>query len=226
MQKPDKYLRKHPLDIVVPASKELQKVLLFDPDPLWPDWKRTYCICEKFSNSNMLGCEGCNEWYHGGCLVIKGKAFKAAIADNNWRCGYCLSDTDEDGKRSWIMAMSEAQHLKRKVEFKRADDDTPRARGVAMNAAESEPVPVPPWDDIDAMVGEAAKKIRAEEKKRKGKAKRAIARGGHHVVDARGNGGVELRPVNGALIDEMAENGDLSDGDDEPDEASEISDDE
>jgi hypothetical protein len=226
MQKPDKYLRKHPLDIVIPASAILQNVLLFHPEPLWPDWKRMYCLCERKANTNMLGCEGCHEWYPGGCVALKGKALNDAIGDINWRCGYCVSDLDDDGKRSWTMAMSEAQHLKRKVEFKRADVDTPRAQGVAMNDPERVPIPVPSWDKINAMVEEAAKKLRAEEKKRKGKAERAIERGGHHVVDARGNGGVERRSVNGALIDELAENGDLSDGDNEADEASEISDDE
>jgi hypothetical protein len=40
MQKPDKLLRKYPLEKVIPAAATMRKVLLVNSDPIWPNVER------------------------------------------------------------------------------------------------------------------------------------------------------------------------------------------
>lgn len=227
MPKPDKLLRKYPLEKVIPAGKELRQVLLFNSDPIWPNIEHRFCLCHGAQNSHMLGCEGCNEWYHGGCLALKGEAFKAAASDNDWRCGFCLADVDEDGEvQHWVGEVSASLKKNNKAQLTRNIGDTPRAKGIELDDPWEEAQIIPSWEEVVQEVREGAKKIRLEEKARKGKAVRALKRGGHHIVDERANGGVKKRVVDGALIDEMAEAGMLSDGDGDNAGISEPSDDE
>lgn len=50
-----------------------------------------YCICRKPDiNCFMIGCDNCNEWFHGHCISITEKAAKAI---REW---YCMRCRDED----------------------------------------------------------------------------------------------------------------------------------
>ena len=227
MQKPDKLLRKYSLEKVIPAGATMRKVLLMNSDPIWPNVERRFCICRGLQNTHMLGCEGCNEWYHGGCLALKGAAFKAAANDKDWRCGFCLDNVDGDGEiQHWRADVSASLTKSKRAKLERSVDDTPLARGVELDDPWEEAQVVPSWDELVVEVQKGAKKIRQEEKARKGKAVRALKRGGHHIVDERVRGGVKKRMVNGALIDELAEAGMLSEGEGDDAGVSEPSDDE
>lgn len=227
MQKPDKLLRKYSLEKVIPAGATMRKVLLMNSDPIWPNVERRFCICRGLQNTHMLGCEGCNEWYHGGCLALKGKAFKAAANDEDWRCGFCLDNMDGGGEiQHWRADVSASLTKSKRAKLERSVDDTPLARGVDLEDPWEEAQVVPSWDELVEEVQKGAKKIRQEEKARKGKAVRALKRGGHHIVDERVRGGVKKRMVNGALIDELAEAGMLSEGEGDDAGISEPSDDE
>lgn len=51
MQKPDKLLRKYPLEKVIPAAATMRKVLLVNSDPIWPNVERRFCICRGVQNT-------------------------------------------------------------------------------------------------------------------------------------------------------------------------------
>lgn len=226
MTKPDSHLRQYPLIDVVPVSLQLQNVLLLGKEPIWPDVKRSYCICRGESKRGMLGCEGCDEWYHPACLKLKGKDVEEVKGNKDWRCGFCNADVNNEGKRVWNAPVSEAQRKSRKVQLERANGDSPRAQGIDLDAPESLPPQLPSWDEIGKKVRETGQRYRAEQKKLKAKARRAVARGGHHVVDERGIGGVQPRVADGALIDELQHAGLLSDGEEEEEDVSDVSADE
>ena len=161
MPKPDKLLRKYPLEKVIPAGKELRQVLLFNSDPIWPNIEHRFCLCHGAQNSHMLGCEGCNEWYHGGCLALKGEAFKAAASDNDWRCGFCLADVDEDGEvQHWVGEVSASLKKNNKAQLTRNIGDTPRAKGIELDDPWEEAQIIPSWEEVVQEVREGAKKIR------------------------------------------------------------------
>jgi len=223
-QKPDKVLRKYPLEKVIPAAAIMSKVLLVNSDPIWPNIERRFCICHGFQNNHMLGCEGCNEWYHGACIALKGEAFKAAASDEDWRCGFCLDNMDEGGEiQCWKADVSASLTKSKRAKLERNVHDKPSARGVELDDAWEDEQVVPSWDQLEEEVRKGAKEIRLEEKSRKGKATRALKRGGHHIVDERVPGGVKKRMVDGALIDELAEAGMLSEGEGDDDGISEPS---
>jgi hypothetical protein len=227
MQKPDKYLRIYPLEIVVPVSKTLCTVLCFDCELIWPDLERKHCVCRNAGNKNMLGCEMCYEWYHGGCLGLKTRANKAAEAhDKDWMCGFCAGDEDDEGNQAWVGRLASSVTKSKRAKLTRNVADTPRAQGLVLDSPEYIAAKVLLWEEIIAICESGGKKIRLEEKKLKDKAQRAIARGGHHVVDALGNGGVELRPVSNALVDELLVSGVIAFEDEEVDNGLEILDDE
>uniref|UniRef100_A0A3Q4BAB5 CXXC-type zinc finger protein 1 n=1 Tax=Mola mola TaxID=94237 RepID=A0A3Q4BAB5_MOLML len=49
-----------------------------------------YCICRKPDiNCFMIGCDNCNEWFHGHCINITEKAAKAI---REWYCMRCRDD--------------------------------------------------------------------------------------------------------------------------------------
>ncbi|XP_068026606.1 CXXC-type zinc finger protein 1 isoform X1 [Melanerpes formicivorus] len=46
-----------------------------------------YCVCRKPDiNCFMIGCDSCNEWFHGDCINITEKMAKAI---REWYCGQC-----------------------------------------------------------------------------------------------------------------------------------------
>jgi hypothetical protein len=226
MQKPDKWMCGLPLETVVPLADRFRKILLLHPDCIWANIKRQYCICRGHANQQMLGCEGCNEWYHGGCIGLKAEKRKGAIKDSQWRCGFCCDKRPVDGIQQWKGGISAGLEKSKKASLSRSIAETPLKLGRSLEDRDEDPQDVPSWDQLVEETREGGRKIRAEEKVRKGKAERAVKRGGHHVVDERGNGGVQPRRVDGALIDELQECGELSSGDEDHSSVSDASDDE
>lgn len=226
MQKLDKWMRQLPLKIVIPMAERFRKVLLFHPDCIWANKKRRYCICREFTTEHMVGCSRCNEWYHTKCMGLKGLARKEVEGDDDWECGFCSDAAPEDGIHKWCFDVSAPLKKSKKAVLERHIDNTPLAMNVTLDAPTEEPQRVPPWDDLVELTRQGGKKIRAEEKVRKGKAERVVRAGGHHSVDERGNKGVQPRRVDGALIDELEEAGLLQGGDEDVNGVSDISDDE
>lgn len=49
-----------------------------------------YCICRKPDiNCFMIGCDNCNEWFHGDCIRITEKMAKAI---REWYCRECRGE--------------------------------------------------------------------------------------------------------------------------------------
>jgi PHD-finger len=226
MQKPDKWMRSLPLEIAVAVADQFRKIILFHPDLIWANIKRQYCICRGNANNQMLGCEGCNEWYHPACIVLKAEGRQGAVKDKKWRCGFCSDKPSVKGIQEWKGFVSVALQKSKKAILSRPIDQSPLKLGRRLEDPDEDPQVVPSWDQLVEETRDGGRKIRAEEKVRKGKAERAVKRGGHHVVDERGNGGVQPRKVDGALIDELHERGELSSGDEDHSSVSEASDDE
>lgn len=226
MQKPDKWMRYLPLEHVVAEAERVQKVILFHPDSIWPNVKRQYCICRGVANTHMLGCEGCNEWYHASCICLVAQARRGAVNDKQWRCGFCCDKRPKEGIQTWKGLVSVALQKSKKAVLTRSLDETPLRLGVGLDDPDEDPQRVPSWDELVEETRAGGQKIRAQEKVNKGKAVRAVKGGGHHAIDERANGRVQPRQVDGALIDELLERGDLSSGDEDDGSVSDPSEDE
>jgi hypothetical protein len=226
LSKPDIWMRRLPLDTVIPLASEWRKILLFHPDPIYDVIKRQYCICRGEGTNAMIGCDGCHEWYHYACIGLKGKRLESAKADHLWRCGFCQGTADDEGEVAWRGAVSSAQSKAKKLKLVRSINNTPLSMGVELDAASSEPQRVPPLDEIEEEIRVGGEKLRADERVKRGKASRAIKRGGHHQVDMIGLGGVVPRTVTGRLVDELEQAEMLSEGEGDDDGGSDGSDDE
>ena len=42
-------------------------------------------------NERSIGCDGCNAWFHFGCIKITPKKLKE-IGESNWSCTLCVKD--------------------------------------------------------------------------------------------------------------------------------------
>lgn len=199
LQKPDRVFRFNPLKVVLEDSKVVSKVLLLDPNPLHHQTPRQRCFCGNVPNDKMLLCEACNEWYHLTCV---GMDETEAAAANHWRCGYCRSPADEEGKQAWALAIPQGNRKKPKVAAARLLSAAPRALGVAPddNTVWTGPSS---WAECVALAKDGARKIHKKEAVYKAKALKLVKEGGHHVVDEMDNGGVRARGVDGALIDDL-----------------------
>uniref|UniRef100_A0A8B9PDE8 CXXC-type zinc finger protein 1 n=1 Tax=Apteryx owenii TaxID=8824 RepID=A0A8B9PDE8_APTOW len=57
------------------------------PLPSLPENAPVYCVCRKPDiNCFMIGCDNCNEWFHGDCINITERMAKAI---REWYCGAC-----------------------------------------------------------------------------------------------------------------------------------------
>jgi hypothetical protein len=126
LQKPDKVLRYFPLEVVAEWGKKISGVLLLHPDPLHHGVPRQRCFCKTKSTNKMLLCDGCDEWYHHGCIGVDEEEAAAAV---NWRCGYCLAAAADDGNRAWSLAVPQGNRKRPKIAPSRNDADAPKARG-------------------------------------------------------------------------------------------------
>ncbi len=54
--------------------------------------KDKYCVCRqllKDSNVLMIGCDGCDEWYHPDCINLSGAELEKAKQSDKWFCVKC-----------------------------------------------------------------------------------------------------------------------------------------
>uniref|UniRef100_A0A9J8DEN7 CXXC-type zinc finger protein 1 n=1 Tax=Cyprinus carpio carpio TaxID=630221 RepID=A0A9J8DEN7_CYPCA len=57
-----------------------------------PGNARVYCVCRKpDTNCFMIGCDNCNEWFHGDCIKISEKMAKTIRV---WYCEKCRSKNE------------------------------------------------------------------------------------------------------------------------------------
>ncbi len=126
LQKPDKALRYSPLVKVIPATLQLQRVLMLHPDPIRHDKERKYCFCKSNGNSEMVLCDECLEWYHRTCV---GTDEEQASGSDDWRCGYCVGEPDADGNRHWELDIPQNGRKKKRTAPDRNDDEAPKALG-------------------------------------------------------------------------------------------------
>jgi hypothetical protein len=200
MQKPDKVLRFSPLVKVVPATEQLQRVILLHPDPIRHEKERKYCFCKKNATRDMVLCDECHEWYHHTCV---GLDEEQARADDDWCCGYCVGDPDESGNRTWQLEIPQNGKKRKKAAPDRNDDDTPKALGYPPEQKVKVKVGPADWAEIQAAVRDGGKKINLEEQRKKRKVEAILKEGGHHVVDEMSAAGLAQRAVDGPLVDDL-----------------------
>lgn len=200
LQKPDKYLRHSPLVKVIPAIKKLQRVLVMHPDPIRREVVRKYCYCKTIPNAKMILCDNCNEWYHHACVGMDEEEARAA---EDWRCGYCLAEPDDEGNRKWTLPLPKVTSKRRKHPASRNDDETPCALGLDPNKRNKILVGPGSWDEIKALTRAEGQRINLEEQRKKKQALKVLGQGGHHVVDEMSSAGLSLRPVDGTLVDDL-----------------------
>jgi hypothetical protein len=199
MPKPDKVMRLRPLKELAPALEKLTRVALFHPQPIVVEEVPTYCVCKKgeargkkYSNE-MIQCDQCCEWFHFDCVGI---ARGTALGDDEWKCEWCLDTVDKEGYQRWRTG--------RKKPKKRHHRDEPRHHGVAMGLDKRPKSLNPPdWDGKVKQVREEARRAAVKKRKLTDAVELLVDKGGHHVVDAEGMAGLETRPVDDALVDEL-----------------------
>jgi hypothetical protein len=211
LQKPDKLLRNRPLKESLESVKELQKVLLFHPDPLDKSVAAKYCICGQGEvlkgeeKSEMVQCESCFEWYHYGCV---GYTDALEDSENEWKCEWCLCEPDRDAKHRWISGRTKAKlrHFR----------DTPRAKGAVLGGDPPPGTAYPAsWAGKVAEIKERSRRAGLVKRKLEDRAATVIEGGGHHQVDRQGMAGLEARVVTSDLIDELLEDGVIDYSDEE-----------
>lgn len=69
----------------------------------------------------------------------------------------------------------------------------------------------PSWEGKVKQVKELARRAAIKKRKLTEAVEKLVDEGGHHLVDAEGMAGLELRPVNDGMIDEVLEAGLVAD---------------
>lgn len=200
LQKPDKALRYSPLVKVIPATLQLQRVLMLHPDPIWHDKERKYCFCKSNGNSEMVLCDECLEWYHHTCV---GTDEEQASGSDDWRCGCCVGEPDADGNRHWELDIPQNGRKKKRTAPDRNDDEAPKALGYPPEKKVKVKVGPADWAEIRQLARDGGKKINLEEQRKKKKVEAILKEGVHHVADEMTSAGLALRAVNGTLADDM-----------------------
>jgi hypothetical protein len=92
----------------------------------------------------------------------------------------------------------------RKKAKRRHQRDAPRLNGAVLGG---DPPPrysaKPTWEGKVAEVQELARRAAVKKRKLTEAVEQLLAEGGHHLVDAEGMAGLELRPVDDGMIDEV-----------------------
>ncbi len=201
-------MRFSPLIKVIPATEKLQSVLLLHPDPIRHERERKYCFCRTKATKEMMLCDNCHEWYH---FKYVGVDERTAAASDDWQCGYCQDEPDDDGMRSWNLAIPQLNKKRPRTAADRNDEETPKALGFDPDKKAKIKIGPKDWDEIRKVTREGGKKINLEEERKKKKAEKLMKEGGHHIVDVMTSAGLALRNVDGSLVDDLEELGLLND---------------
>ena len=207
MAKPDKVLRFRPLKEVPEAVAKLKRVVLIHPKPIVEELKAKFCICGKGERKMgkkskvMIQCEECWEWYHSDCV---GVADASVVQNDDWKCEWCKSDIDKEGYQRWKSGRKKAKKRHRK--------DIPKLNGAILGGDPAVRYSAPPsWEGKVEQVKELARRAAIKKRKLTEAVEKLVDEGGHHLVDAEGMAGLELRPVNDGMIDEVLEAGLVAD---------------
>lgn len=213
MPKPDKVLRSRPLKEVNDALSKLTKVVLFHPDPIIMELPAKYCVCKKGERQGgkkslkMIQCVRCWDWYHFDCVGLEDDA---NVGEADWACEWCLCVVDKEGYQRWKTG--------RKNPKRRHQRDIPRLKGGVLGGDMPKNYSAPlSWDGKVEEVKELARRSAIKKRKLTEAVEQLVAEGGHHVVDAQGVAGLERRPVDDGLVDELVGAGMVNEADYEAD---------
>jgi hypothetical protein len=203
MPKPDKVLRFRPLKEVSEAVAKLKRVVLIHSKPIVEELKAKFCICGKGERKAgkksmlMIQCEECWEWYHSDCAGVEDAA---AVQNADWKCDWCKNGFDNEGYQRWKSGRKKAKKRHRK--------DIPKLKGAILGGDPAVRYSAPPsWDGKVEQVKELARRAAIKKRKLTEAVEKLVDEGGHHLVDAEGMAGLELRPVNDGMIDEVLQAG-------------------
>ena len=213
MPKPDKVLRSRPLKELHSAVAKLKLVVLFHPKPIVEKVPSKTCVCSKpadrggKTSTAMTQCDECFEWFHNDCAGVKEGVDLRGV---EWKCEWCLDKPDREGYHRWRTG--------RKRPKKRHFRDTPKNKGVLKDGEPQVEYSAPTsWEGKVEQIKELARRAAVRKRKLEDAAQVIVDGGGHHSVDAEGMAGVELRPVDDGLVDELVGAG-MIDPDDVSDE--------
>lgn len=221
MGKPDKVLRSRPLKEVPDALAQLKRVVLFHPEPIVQGVKAKYCVCRQGvrktgkKTKKMINCDDCWEWYHFDCV---GLADNMEMDGVPWTCEWCQSPADKYGKHRWITNRKKAKlrHFK----------DTPKSNGIRPEGDAPPQFSAPPsWEAKVEEIQERARREAIRKKRLKEAVEKLVDEGGHHLVDAEGMAGLDVRAVDEAMVEDFIDRG-LVNPDGMVDEGEDLSDDE
>jgi hypothetical protein len=100
----------------------------------------------------------------------------------------------------------------RKKAKKRHRNDVPKLNGAVLGGDPAVRYSAPPsWEGKVEQVKEMARRAAIKKRKLTEAVEKLVDEGGHHLVDAEGMAGLELRPVNDGMIDEVLEAGLVAD---------------
>ena len=205
LPKPDKVLRNRPLKEVAAAVSKLKRVVLFHPKPIVEKLPAQYCVCRKDEggpkgkSKEMVQCADCWEWYHFACV---GLADGQDVGNVNWKCEWCLDGADREGYHRWRSG--------RNIPKKRHHRDRPRLNGAQLGGNPPPRHSAPPtWEGKVAEVKELARRAAVKKRKLKEAAEQLVDEGGHHMVDAEGMAGLQLRAADDGLVDEFIGSGEI-----------------
>lgn len=199
MPKPDKVLRSRPLKELGAAVAKLKQVVLFHPKQICEKLPAQYCVCKKperkkgKKSKEMIQCAGCWEWFHFDCVGI---ADGSDVTDKDWKCEWCRDVVDTEGYQRWRSGRKKAK--------KRHHKDVPKLQGAVLGQDPPPRYSAPlTWEGKVNEVKELARRASIKKRKLTEAVEQLVDEGGHHVVDAEGMAGLELRAVDDGLVDEM-----------------------
>lgn len=199
MPKPDMVLRNRPLHEAEEVMARLKRVVLFHPDPLIMKLDSTYCVCGKGvrkrgkKTKRMICCDKCLEWFYFDCV---GLPDDCDVSELDWKCEWCLSKLDKEGRQAWRTGRKKAKYRHR--------SDRPVDRGATNEGSPPPRYSTPPkWDDRRALIEELSRRKGVKKRKLMVRVQELSDEGGHHLVDAEGPTRLQLRPVDDTLVDDF-----------------------
>ena len=182
---------------------KLKRVVLIHPKPIVEELKAKFCICGKGERKAgkksmlMIQCEECWEWYHSDCAGVEDAA---AVQNADWKCDWCKNGFDKEGYQRWKSGRKKAKKRHRK--------DIPKLKGAILGGDPEVRYSAPPsWDGKVEQVKELARRAAIKKRKLTEAVEKLVDERGHHLADAEGMAGLELRPVNDGMIDEVLQAG-------------------
>ncbi len=110
-------------------------------------------------------------------------------------------------------AISGGEKVEKKAK-RRHQRDMPRLNGAVLGGDPPPRHSAPPtWEGKVAQVQELARRAAVKKRKLTEAVEQLVAEGGHHLVDAEGMAGLELRPVDEGIVDEMVGAGIVAEAD-------------